>query len=300
MQSNQLLIEKYNRLQSSLLIFLSIFFAIIALVSPLVLTYYFQYYLLLIAVSFIGLPHGFFDYSIAERLFSYKKNWIYYFTISYIFLSLIYLFFWFEYPLESLIFFLTISIFHFGMEELTHIKYKDMNFFQIIIIGSIPIALPILFHPENVFYIFNQITDLDINYDYINTYIYYIYFLLLFIALYLNGIKRSWIYLLLIANFIILPPLVSFILYFCFHHSLRHYIHSIYHDNLVPNKYSTNEYLKAIITASVLFTLVVLISLQTYGQYSFDIIIVKYIFILLACLTLPHLMLNIYYETQKK
>ena len=300
MQSNQLLIEKYNRLQSSLLIFLSIFFAIIALVSPFVLTYYFQYYLLLIAVSFIGLPHGFFDYSIAERLFSYKKNWIYYFTISYIFLSLIYLFFWFEYPLESLIFFLTISIFHFGMEELTHIKYKDMNFFQIIIIGSIPIALPILFHPENVFYIFNQITDLDINYDYINTYIYYIYFLLLFIALYLNGIKRSWIYLLLIANFIILPPLVSFILYFCFHHSLRHYIHSIYHDNLVPNKYSTNEYLKAIITASVLFTLVVLISLQTYGQYSFDIIIVKYIFILLACLTLPHLMLNIYYETQKK
>lgn len=300
MQSNQLLIEKYNRLQSSLLIFLSIFFAIIALVSPFVLTYYFQYYLLLIAVSFIGLPHGFFDYSIAERLFSYKKNWIYYFTISYIFLSLIYLFFWFEYPLESLIFFLTISIFHFGMEELTHIKYKDMNFFQIIIIGSIPIALPILFHPENVFYIFNQITDLDINYDYINTYIYYIYFLLLFIALYLNGIKRSWIYLLLIANFIILPPLVSFILYFCFHHSLRHYIHSIYHDNLVPNKYSTNEYLKAIITASVLFTLVVLISLQTYGQYSFDIIIVKYIFILLACLTLPHLMLNIYYETQKE
>ena len=300
MQSNQLLIEKYNRLQSSLLIFLSIFFTIIALVSPFVLTYYFQYYLLLIAVSFIGLPHGFFDYSIAERLFSYKKNWIYYFTISYIFLALIYLFFWFEYPLESLIFFLTISIFHFGMEELTHIKYKDMNFFQIIIIGSIPIALPILFHPENVFYIFNQITDLDINYDYINTYIYYIYFLLLFIALYLNGIKRSWIYLLLIANFIILPPLVSFILYFCFHHSLRHYIHSIYHDNLVPNKYSTNEYLKAIITASVLFTLVVLISLQTYGQYSFDIIIVKYIFILLACLTLPHLMLNIYYETQKE
>ena len=123
---------------------------------------------------------------------------------------------------------------------------------------------------------------------------------MLFIALYLNGIKRSWIYLLLIANFIILPPLVSFILYFCFHHSLRHYIHSIYHDNLVPNKYSTNEYLKAIITASVLFTLVVLISLQTYGQYSFDIIIVKYIFILLACLTLPHLMLNIYYETQKE
>ena len=300
MQSNQSLIEKYNRLQSSLLISLSIFFAIIIFLAPSFLTYYFQYYFLLIAVSFIGLPHGFFDYSIAERLFDYKKNWIYYFTISYIFLSLIYLFFWFAYPLPSLIFFLIISTFHFGMEELNHIKYKDMKNFQIVMIGSMPIALPILFHPENVFYIFNQITDLNIIYDHININIYYFYFSLLFIALYLNGIKRSWIYFILIANFIILPPLVSFILYFCFHHSIRHYIHSIYYDSLVPKKYSTKEYMKAIITASVLFTLVILISLQNYAQYSFDIIIVKYIFILLACLTLPHLMLNIYYEIQKK
>ena len=50
---------------------------------------------------------------------------------------------------------------------------------------------------------------------------------------------------------------------------------------------------------SVFFAIIVLISLQAYGQYSFDVIIVKYIFILLACLTLPHLMLNIYYDTRK-
>ena len=115
----------------------------------------------------------------------------------------------------------------------------------------------------------------------------------------LNGIKRSWIYLVLILNFITLPPLLSFILYFCFHHSIRHYIHSIYHDNLIPRKYDTRQYLKTIIMTSVFFAIIVLICLQAYGQYSFDIIIVKYIFILLACLTLPHLILNIYYDTHK-
>ena len=300
MRSNPLLIEKYNRLQLSLLIILSLLFISIVLVNPSILTYYFQYYLLLITVTIIGIPHGFFDYSVAERLFKNSINWIYYFTAGYISLSLIYLFLWIYYPLASLIFFLMISIFHFGIEELNHIEYEDMSFYQIFVIGSMPIALPILFHSSDVFYIFNQIISSDINYADINIFMYYLYFLLLFIAFYLNGIKRSSVYLILILNFIILPPLLSFILYFCFHHSIRHYIQSIYHDSLVPNKYETKQYLKTIIMTSVFFSIIVLISIETYGQYSFDVIIVKYIFILLACLTLPHLMLNIYYDIRKK
>ena len=92
MQSNLLLIEKYNRLQLSLLIILSLLFIGIILVNPSILTYYFQYYLLLITVTIIGIPHGFFDYSVAERLFKNNINWIYYFTFGYVSLSLIYLF----------------------------------------------------------------------------------------------------------------------------------------------------------------------------------------------------------------
>ena len=300
MQSNLLLIEKYNRLQVSLLIILSLFFIGVILLNPSILTYYFQYYLLLITVTIIGIPHGFFDYSVAERLFKNHINWVYYFTAGYISLSLIYLLFWIYYPIASLIFFLMISIFHFGIEELNHIEYKDMSFYQIFVIGSMPIALPILFHSSDVFYIFNQIIGLDIDFSDINMFVYYLYFILLSVALYLNGIERSWVYLILILNFIVLPPLLSFILYFCFHHSIRHYIYSIYHDSLVPKKYETKKYLQTIIITSVFFTIIVLVSFQAYGQYSFDVIIVKYIFILLACLTLPHLILNIYYDTKKQ
>ncbi len=299
MRLNLLLIEKYNRLQSSFLMILSLLFIIVMLINPSSLTYYFQYYLLLITVTIIGIPHGFFDYSIAERLFDNNKNWTYYFTIGYILLSLIYLTVWFLLPLIALIFFLIISIFHFGIEEQSHLEYEDMKLFQTFMIGSMPIFLPVLFHTFDVFNIFNQIIDINITSMSININIYYLYFLLLFIALYHNGIKRSMIYLLLIINFIILPPLISFILFFCFHHSIRHYIHSIYHDNLIPKKYDTQRYLNIIVMSSIFFTALVLFGLLTYGKYTFDIIIVKYIFILLACLTLPHLLLNIYYETQK-
>ena len=118
MQLNLLLIEKYNRLQSSLLMILSLLFIIITLINPGILTYYFQYYMLLTTVTIIGIPHGFFDYSIAERLFRNSRNWIYYFTLGYILLSLIYLTVWFIFPLIALLFFLIISIFHFGIEVL--------------------------------------------------------------------------------------------------------------------------------------------------------------------------------------
>ena len=163
MQSNHSLIEKYNTLQFSLLLFLSSLSIIIALINPSIFTYYLQYYLLLVSVAIIGIPHGFFDYSIAEKLFKKQNHWIYYFTFSYIFLSLVYLFLWFQFPLMSLIFFLIISIFHFGIEELHHIEYKDMKLFQIIMIGSMPILLPILFHSSDVFYIFNQLIDFGIS-----------------------------------------------------------------------------------------------------------------------------------------
>ena len=299
MQSNHSLIEKYNTLQFGLLLFLSSLSIIVALINPSIFTYYFQYYLLLVSVAIIGIPHGFFDYSIAEKLFKKQSHWVYYFTVSYIFLSLVYLFFWFQFPLVSLIFFLIISILHFGIEELHHIEYKDMKLFQIIMIGSMPIFLPILFHTSDVFYIFNQLIEFGISDIQINIYLYYLYFLLLFIALYLNGLKRAWPYLILIFNFVLLPPLLSFILYFCFHHSIRHYIHSIYNESLVPKKYTINQYLTNIVLASVLFTVLTLILLQVYGNHSFDIIIVKYVFILLACLTLPHLILNIYYDIRK-
>ena len=125
MQSNLLLIKKYNKLQLGLLMILSLLFISIIFINPSILTYYFQYYLLLITVTIIGIPHGFFDYSVAERLFKNNINWVYYFTVGYISLSLLYLVIWVYYPLVALIFFLMISIFHFGIEELNDFVISD-------------------------------------------------------------------------------------------------------------------------------------------------------------------------------
>ena len=299
MQSNLSSVKKFSRLQAILLTNLSLLFIVISLAHPTILSYEFQYYLLLLTVAIIGIPHGFFDYSIAKRLFSNNSNWVYFFTFGYILLSLFYLILWLKSPLLSMIVFLLISILHFGMEEQPHIRFNEMNYFKTFLLSSVPIVIPILFHTQEVFSIFEQIIGVNFSHINFSIYFYFFYFLSLLVALYFNGTKKSILYLILIPNLILLPPLVSFILYFCFYHSIKHYILSIYEDNLIPESYTIGEYLNIIITSSLVFTAIIIGIFYNYTNYTFDIIIVKYIFILLACLTLPHLLLNIYYDSKK-
>ena len=299
MQSDQSLVKKFENIQLVLLINLCILSIIIFFLYPSVFNYYFQYYSLIILIAIVGLPHGFFDYSIAKRLFSSTTNWLALFTIGYIAVSLVYFMAWNYIPLISLVLFLALAIYHFGMEELMHKKYSEMSISDILILGSIPVIFPIIFHTNEVFIIFGQIISKELDIIEINKSFSLIYFFLVIFKFYSNGIVRFLPYLFLIPSYILLPPLISFILYFCFHHSLKHYIISIYEEKLIPDIFTMKSFLITIVFASVIFTAFVVGMLVKFSSYTIDIIIVKYTFILLACLTLPHLMLNIFYETKK-
>ncbi len=299
MQSDQSLVRKFENIQLVLLINLCILSIIIFFIYPSIFNYDFQYYALIILVAIVGLPHGFFDYSIAKKLFSSATNWLTLFTIGYISVSLLYFTAWNYMPIISLILFLTLAIYHFGMEELAHKKYSQMLISDILILGSIPVIFPIIFHTSEVFFIFGQIISKELDIIEINKSISLIYFFLVIFKFYSNGIVRFSSYLFLIPSYILLPPLISFILYFCFHHSLKHYIISIYEEKLIPEIFTMKSFLITIIFASVIFTAFVVGMLVKFSSYTIDIIIVKYTFILLACLTLPHLMLNIFYESKK-
>ena len=56
MQSNPSSVKKFSRLQAILLTNLSLLFIVISLAHPTILSYDFQYYLLLLTVAIIGIP----------------------------------------------------------------------------------------------------------------------------------------------------------------------------------------------------------------------------------------------------
>jgi len=281
-------------------------FVILSIVSLLVFYIFtfspnidYQVYFLFGLVSAIGIPHGFFDFSIGKKIFKkYRRKWILYFTLSYIFISFIYLIAWVFLPGLSLLLFLFLAAYHFGfedynyMQETNKVVYVDINIF---IKGLIVVFTPILFHFDQVNYLFSVLIGYKINGIEFSI-IQKILFIFLSVTHILFEKKKSYLHktegILCFLNFVILPPLVSFILYFCFMHSIRHFLESIYILKLVPNNFTTRNFLIVIILTSVVFSIFSVFLISNFYEISISDTVIKFIFIILACLTLPHMIFN--------
>jgi len=290
---NQSQQEKFKKYQLILLTNLSLICWIFTVVVPNFFNLGIQLILLLVTVTIIGIPHGYFDFLIAKKLFSKYSYWLQKFITIYLSISVAYLLIWVLSPAFALIAFLLMAIYHFGQEETEDIY--DNSKLLLITLGSVPVIAPILFQTNEVFSLFNILLNQQIASPSLPA-VKYFYILLLAIIILLRSKKLLPLYSLLIINFIYLPPLISFILYFCFHHSLRHYLQSLSDSNLFPKLISIKNITILFLILTMLFTAGSIYLLSVYSSFSLEEIVIKYIFISLACLTLPHLLLNIIYE----
>ena len=103
----------------------------------------------------------------------------------------------------------------------------------------------------------------------------------------------------LIINFF-LNPILAFTIYFCFLHSIRHSISLIFELNKNINK-GLVSFIKKAIPLTLLTTLAYLISLfYLNNYYELDEAVYKVIFIGLASLTFPHILLEYLIEKNEK
>tara|TARA_Y100000768_G_scaffold388576_1_gene385309 strand:- start:1997 stop:2902 length:906 start_codon:yes stop_codon:yes gene_type:complete len=291
---NQLQQEKFKKYQLILLTNLSLLGWIVLIVMPNLFHLSIQLTLLLVTVTIIGIPHGYFDFLIAKQLFSKYRYWLQKFIIIYLAISVTYLFVWVFSPMLALIAFLLMAIYHFGQEETEDIN--DNSKLLLLSLGSVPVLAPILFQTNEVFSLFNILLNQKIAYPQLPQAINFLYIILLVMIILIKSKKLLPLYALLMINFIYLPPLISFILYFCFHHSIRHYLQSLSDSNLFPKLISIKSITTFFLVLTLLFTAGSIYMLSAYSSFSLEEIVIKYTFISLACLTLPHLLLNIIYE----
>ena len=294
---NHLQQEIFRKYQLLLLANLSVISWVCMIILPELFAINIQLTLLLITVSIIGIPHGYFDFLIAKKLFDNYKSWLIKFIFSYLSISLIYLMSWLYYSEIALIFFLIISTYHFGIEETEEIENK--NYLLIFLLGGTPIFIPILFHTSEVFSFFSILLNYNFQPLFVLNELKYVY-VILFLLFLINYKKLLFLYILLLINFIFLPPLISFILYFCFHHSLRHYLYSMSDPKIYPNSLNLRKPALFFIILTITFTVIAISLMLKLTTFTFQHVIIQYIFITLACLTLPHLILNIYYENTSK
>jgi len=247
-------------------------------------------------IFFIGMPHGSFDGAVASLVgFETKVKFIQ-FLILYLFLFSAVILFWLYFPLISLLIFLLMTISHFGLCDWTHLKIKKYKYRVSITYGMTVIFGIIFFNETQAFQIFEYLTNDKIYFFqkfiyifYIITFLSIIYFI--YLAIFEQELRIGLVeILILLIIFYIFDPLLSFAIYFCFFHTYKHL------KNLIINVYLFLPNKKFVIYSTIVFTLIswlgaIFIGLFLLQNFNIYESIIKVIFIGLAALTLPHMLL---------
>ena len=258
----------------------------------------------------MGISHGALDHLKGAKLlkiYNYRSTSLFY--VSYIFVGLSVIIFWLIFPKLILILFLIVASYHFGKEDSEFINSSANFEFIYFLKGCVIIAAPLIFHKSETLAIFEYL-NFEISESFlINNYFLWLILILGFIANILISLSQNFeIKSLLLMDYIsililnyFLNPLLAFTIYFCFLHSARH---SFKLSNELNNKSLIEGFkkftLKAIpltILTAILFV-ISLIILKNY--YVLDNAISKIIFIGLASLTFPHILLEYLLEKNEK
>ena len=264
----------------------------------------------LFLILFFGVSHGALDHIKGKRLLkTYKiKNTLFFYVI-YILISLLVLIFWILIPTITLLIFLLISAYHFGKEDSEIMKSKKNNFLNFIffIKGSLIILAP-LFYKFNETVALFEILNFNIDlFDYKNL-IEIFFYLSLLSNIYFLIENLEWNYDFIFFDllsinllFSLLSPLTAFTLYFCFIHSLRHTVSLSDKLNKNSLKKGFKKFFFKAIPLTIITAFLFLISVYILNNYyTFDESILKVIFIGLASLTFPHILLEYLLEKNEK
>jgi len=265
----------------------------------------------------IGISHGSLDHIKGQKLLNLLKiNNMYLFFFSYILIGLTVIILWLIFPVTSLIIFLLVASYHFGKEDTEFTINESLKSNQLLYFlkGLLIVIAPLQFHFEetvNIFkllFIENEKFYIYLGFMENNKILPIIFLLSLSSSIYLfiknfNFISFS-IFLdffsILMLNYY-LSPIVAFTFYFCFLHSIRHSLSLIFKVDTKNFKGGFWIFFKKALPLIVLTALIYLITLF-YLSYSFDLneAILKVIFIGLASLTFPHILLEYLLEKNEK
>ncbi len=257
----------------------------------------------------LGISHGALDHLKGLKLlkiYKYKSTSLFY--VSYIFVGLSVIIFWLIFPKLILMIFFIVASYHFGKEDSEFIN-SSSNFELIYFLkGSVIIVAPLIFHKSETLAIFKYL-NFEIPESFLINAFLFLILILSFIANFLISLNKNFeIKSLLLMDYIsililnyFLNPLMAFTIYFCFLHSARHSFklsNELNKKSLIKGlKKFTLKVIPLTFLTAILF-IISLIILKNY--YVLDNAVSKIIFIGLASLTFPHILLEYLLEKNEK
>ena len=288
-----------------------IFFNLCILVSPLNKIIDLNLIICLFLILIIGISHGSLDNIKGRKLlkiFGFKSEYIFY--IIYLTISSLIILLWIIFPNTVLLIFLIVACYHFGKEDTVFFVNKEILFKEILYFfkGSSVIIAPLLFHREETIEIFRALNfNIFENSLFSDTFLLIFLFLGLISSFFLSHKKDINFKILLMTDFLsiliinfFLSPILAFTIYFCFLHSIRHSITLIFElDKSFKNGF--RKFIKKAIPLTLITSFAFIVAIYLLNNfYELNEAIYKVIFIGLASLTFPHILLEYLIEKNEK
>ena len=274
-------------------------------------------FICLLLILSIGISHGSLDNVKGRKLFQIfeiKKFYIFY--LAYILIAIIVIILWILIPYVSLIIFLTVASYHFGKEDTQFLIIENSyyNQFLFLLKGSLIVFAPMYFHFNETISIFKLLFIENENFynflDLIESKKILLYCIILStlanILLFTKNfeLKKFTIFLdyfsIIIINYYF-SPLVAFTIYFCFLHSVRHSISLISELDRDDLGNGFKIFIKKALPLTIITAIFCAIGLYLLNNtYNLESSILKIIFIGLASLTFPHILLEYLIEKNEK
>jgi Brp/Blh family beta-carotene 15,15'-monooxygenase len=263
----------------------------------------------------VGISHGSLDHIKGKKVLNfYKMNSILIFYISYLAISVFIILFWFFLPTITLSIFLLVASYHFGKEDSEIMDTRDSVLLKFIffIKGSLVISAPLIFQFKETLAIF-ELLNFDIDYllllsdggviriFFLSSLLSNMYFLIGRGNLLNNGILIFFDLFSINLLYYLLSPLAAFTLYFCFIHSFRHSVSLINQLDAKNFKKGFERFVTKALPLTVITAILFLFAVYFLSSYYvLEAAISKVIFIGLASLTFPHILLEYLLQKNEK
>ena len=274
-------------------------------------------FICLLLILSIGISHGSLDNLKGRKLFQiFKVKKFYIFYLAYILIATIVIILWILIPYVSLIIFLMVASYHFGKEDTQFLIGENSyyNQFLFLLKGSLIVFAPMYFHFNETISIFKLLFIENENFynflDLIESKKILLYCIILStlanILLFTKNfeLKKFTIFLdyfsIIIINYYF-SPLVAFTIYFCFLHSVRHSISLMSELDRDDLGNGFKIFVKKALPLTIITAIFCAIGLYLLNNtYNLESSILKIIFIGLASLTFPHILLEYLIEKNEK
>ena len=260
----------------------------------------------------IGVSHGALDNIKGNKVLKYyeiQNKIMFYFV--YMLLASFVIMIWAVLPTFTLTLFLIIAAYHFGKEDCWGIPINKSILlpFKFFLKGSLIIWAPLFLNFDETIAIFNTLGIKNMEfYNFLNILKDdYILLILVTLSILSNALinmhpkylaRYIWETILILVLYDAFNPLIAFTVYFCFLHSTRHSVSLTYDLKINMKEFIKKALPLTIVTA--IFFLFSLYILTGFKKADIDSSIISIIFIGLASLTFPHILLEYLIEKNEK